>query len=141
MGKASREKGARWERELAVRLQAIFPTARRGIGQCRAAGEVADVDIPLLWVEAKVGRHCYPRKALEQAAAAAPLGRIPVAVCRDDRKAPTATMSLDDLEFILRNWITALRRAGSDFPQERLEEPQPQLELVPPIDRDAWGNP
>ncbi len=53
MSKLSRVKGATWERKLANLFKTIWPTAKRGIGQTRAASEVADVDGTPFWVEAK----------------------------------------------------------------------------------------
>ena len=102
MGKASRDKGAAWEREVAKMLRAAGVPAKRGLGQARSASEVADVQVEGFWVECKVGGPArYPRKALEQAEVAwtyfavrDDVGRQIrqcVAICKQDRREPTAT--------------------------------------------------
>jgi hypothetical protein len=105
MGSLSRRKGIRWELEIAARLREIFgPSVARGF-QFRAGAEVPDVDVPGMWIEAKVGRQTNPRAALRQAAtAAAGTGRIPLAICKDDREPPHVTLLLDDFVELLREW-------------------------------------
>lgn len=53
MGKASRDKGASFERRVANDLKALGVDARRGLGQSRAGGEVPDVDVAGWWIECK----------------------------------------------------------------------------------------
>ena len=66
-GRRSRRKGARWEREVARRLQALgFDEARRGLTQSRGA-EQADVEGTPWWGECKCGRQPNPRAAMRQA--------------------------------------------------------------------------
>lgn len=98
MGKASRNKGAAWEREVARMLRAAGVPARRGLGQARSASEVADVQVDGWWVECKVGGPArYPMRALLQASAALEAAggdladTTPVAICKQDRREPTAT--------------------------------------------------
>lgn len=101
MGKLSRDKGQRWERELGHLLSDIWPDAKRGIQQTRAANEEADCSGTPYWVEAKVGRKQNIRAAMRQAIEASD-GRPPVAVVKDDspgggKPAQTwACMRLDD---------------------------------------------
>lgn len=107
MGKMQRDKGARWERALAKRFHEVMPGAnvRRGLCQVRCSSEMADVETPVFWVEAKVGKKPNPRAALAQAQSAAPKGRVPIAVVKDDRKEPFVTLSLDDfLDFVGEWW-------------------------------------
>ena len=112
MGKRSRDKGARFEREVASALKAVFgPRPIRSSGQCFSGDTRADVDCPKLWVECKVGRRPNIKAALEQAeeaSASAGSDKTCVAVCKWDREKPTATMRLDD-------FIEILKRA---FPEE-----------------------
>ncbi len=106
MGKLSRTKGATWERELARRFGEVMPGAkvRRGL-QDRDGVEAADVDCPCFWVEAKHQRKPRPRAALEQAEEAAPKGRVPVAVIKEQRKRPYVVIRLDEfLEFVGEWW-------------------------------------
>ena len=62
------------------------------------------MDCPVFWVEAKRGRKPNVRAALEQARSAAPKGRIPLAVIRDDRAEAFAVMLLDDLLDLVAEW-------------------------------------
>jgi hypothetical protein len=105
-GMMSRRKGASWERELVLLFREAMPGCgvRRGL-QSRNGEEVADVECPVFWIEAKRGRQPNVRRALRQAAEAAPKGRIPVAVIRDDRAQPFVVVLLDDfLEFVAEWW-------------------------------------
>ena len=104
-GARSRNKGARAERELVHRFREAMPGAeiRRGL-QSRGE-EVPDVDCPVFWLESKHGKKPNIRAALEQARAAAPKGRVPLAVIRDDRKPAFVALDLDDfLEFVAEWW-------------------------------------
>jgi hypothetical protein len=54
IGKRSSRKGKVYERWVAGQLaEALWPGAKRGIGQAREAGEVPDVDGTPYWIEAK----------------------------------------------------------------------------------------
>jgi hypothetical protein len=103
-GATSRRKGASFERELVHLFRATMPGAevRRGL-QCRGE-EVADVECPVFWVEAKRGKKPNVRAALRQAMDAAPKGRIPIAVIRDDRAKAIVTLLLDDFLDLVSEW-------------------------------------
>lgn len=78
---------------------------RRGL-QYRCGEEVADVDCPVFWPELKRGKKPNVRAALRQALAAAPKGRVPVAVIRDDRQEPFVALLLEDfLDFVAEWWL------------------------------------
>ena len=99
MGKYSRDKGARFEREIANRLKEVFgPRTTRSSGQCFKGDLRADVDCPEIWVECKVGKRPNIKAALEQAEeaeAGANTGKSPVAICKWDRQEPIVSMRLD----------------------------------------------
>ena len=106
MGALSRRKGRRYEQELVHLFREAMSGAevRRGL-QSRGGEEVPDVDCPVFWLEAKRGKKPNVRAALRQAQAAAPQGRIPLAVIRDDRAEAFVALSLEDfLEFICQWW-------------------------------------
>ena len=68
MGKYQREKGARFERDIANVLKQVFgPKTIRSSGQCFSGDTRADVDCPEIWVECKVGKRPNINAALEQA--------------------------------------------------------------------------
>tara|TARA_R100001594_G_scaffold150632_2_gene212932 strand:+ start:1566 stop:1928 length:363 start_codon:yes stop_codon:yes gene_type:complete len=106
MGKLSRNKGARFEREVANALKDVFgPKTIRSSGQCFSGDTRADVDCPELWVECKVGKRPNIKGALEQAEEARDENgsdKICIAVCKWDREKPTITMRLEDFVEILK---------------------------------------
>lgn len=71
MGALSRRKGAKYEQLITRLFRAIFgASVKRGIGQERAGGEIADVSgVPYFWVQTKHGRFVSIRDALLQAEA------------------------------------------------------------------------
>lgn len=71
MGALSRTKGAKYERAITQLFRAIFgDSVRRGIGQERAGGEIADVDgVPYFWIQTKHGGFVSIRDAIAQAEA------------------------------------------------------------------------
>jgi hypothetical protein len=87
-GARSRRKGATNERRLAKLFAEAMPSAdvHRGLQyQNRfSRDKVPDVECPVFWVEAKVGKKPNPRAALAQARADVCKGKIPIAVIRDD---------------------------------------------------------
>ena len=105
MGALSRRKGRRYEQELVHLFREAMPGAevRRGL-QSRGGEEVPDVDCPVFWLESKRGRKPNVRAALRQAEAAAPQGRIPLAVIRDDRQEAFVALSLEDFLEFVREW-------------------------------------
>lgn len=110
-GAMSRRKGAGFEREMVHRFREAMPGAevKRGL-QCRGGEEVPDVDCPVFWPEMKRGRKPIVRAALAQATEAAPKGRIPIAVIRDDRADPFVALSLDDFLDLVREWWEGRKR-------------------------------
>jgi len=111
VGKLSRNKGARFEREVATAFRVAFPEARRGLGQARSGGDAADViGVPGYWIECKVGARPNPLAALRQADSNSN-GDVPVAVCRLDRKDAAVTLPLAD-------FIALLDKAVNKTPAE-----------------------
>ena len=70
MGKRERDKGNGYEREVAEMLREVWPDARRGIGQARAAGEIPDVTKTPYWWETKHRKAISVPAAVRQAKAA-----------------------------------------------------------------------
>ena len=105
MGALSRRKGAQYERALVHLFREAMPGAevRRGL-QCRGGEEVADIDCPVFWPELKRGKKPNVRAALRQASEAAPKGRVPLAVIRDDRAEAFVALSLEDFLELVGQW-------------------------------------
>ena len=100
----SRQKGIRFEQEIAAFLRPVYPDAHRGI-QARGE-EAADVVIPDFWIECKRKRAPDIRAAFEQARLGARVfGKIPLAITRKDRGRTLVTMDLDCLLAMLERWI------------------------------------
>ena len=113
MGKASRDKGKRGEREACDVLRSLFPNVRRRAMQSRGGSEGADLDnTPGFHVEVGVGR-VNPREKWEQADRDAFAGlpdevdldarcissfprEVPIALTRKDRGEWLVTMSAQD---------------------------------------------
>lgn len=108
MGLLSRNKGRRFEQELARLFREAMPGAvvHRGF-QGRSGEEAADVECPVFWIEAKRGRQPNVRAALRQARAAAPQGRVPIAIIRDDRAEAFVSLLLADFLELLTEWWEA----------------------------------
>lgn len=112
MGKASRDKGKRGEREVAALLRAVWAGAKRGITQSRAGSDSADVEGASIWPEVKLGARPNILAAMRQAIEATD-GRPPVVFTRRDRGEWMVTMRSED-------WIgmaAAAKAAG--WPKER----------------------
>jgi hypothetical protein len=104
-GRGSRIKGQVWERALVKRFRDAMPDAeiKRGM-QFRSGEEAPDVEMPCFRVEAKHHNRTNIKAALRQAIEAAPKGRWPIAVCKDDHQPAMATMLLDDFLDLIAEW-------------------------------------
>jgi hypothetical protein len=109
VGASQRRKGAGWERELAKLFRAIYPGAKRGIGQARSAKEVSDVEGTPYWIEAKCGARTNPRAALRQAQECTD-GRPVLVVCKDDHQEPFVVMPLEQFLSIEGNGLIQYMR-------------------------------
>lgn len=110
-GAKSRRKGATFERELVRAFRQVMPGAeiKRGL-QYRSGEETCDVDLPCFWLEAKHHQRVNIKAALRQAFDTAPKGRWPIAVTKDDRQPPIASMYLDDLLELIEQWWLGQQR-------------------------------
>lgn len=87
LGRASRNKGKRWERAVASDFRAVLGDRVRRGWQSRLGDDEADNEgIPLLWVECKHGKGASGVRAALAQAEAATDGRRPIAFCKDDRQ-------------------------------------------------------
>jgi len=106
VGKMQRDKGARFEREVAKIFREALPgcDAKRGLQTRGGAAEVPDVQAGPFAIECKVGKKPPVRFALDTAVEHCPRGCYPMAIIKEDRRQPFAVMPLDDLLEILTEW-------------------------------------
>jgi len=99
MGRFSKAKGKRGERELAAELGRVLGvTARRGV-QFQGSPDSPDVvtNIPNVHIECKRSERIRLYEALEQAAKDAGADKVPVVCHRQNNKPWVAVVRLDDL--------------------------------------------
>ena len=101
-----RDKGARFEREIARRFSDALPgcDAKRGLQTRGGAAEVPDVQAGPFAIECKVGKKPPVRTALNTAVEHCPRWHYPIAVIKEDRRQPFAVLPLEDLLEILGEW-------------------------------------
>ncbi len=96
MGKASRDKGKRGERELAAALRDYGYQTRRGQQFSGASGDADVVGLDGIHIECKRVERLNIYEAMDQARNDARDGELPAVFHRKDRKAWLVTMALDD---------------------------------------------
>lgn len=103
MGKASRDKGKRGERDVAKILREHgYADARRGV-QYHGGGDSPDVvGLPGIHIEVKRVESLRLYDALDQSEHDAAAGEIPVVFHRRDKKPWVAILRLDDFLELLR---------------------------------------
>lgn len=113
IGKASREKGKRGERELAALLrESGFDRAARGVQYCGKTGAADVVGIPGFHIECKRVEKLNVEEALKQSERDAQNGEIPIVCHRRDRERWKTTMRLDKFLELLKKGDDD--HAGSD---------------------------
>lgn len=111
MGKASRDKGKRGEREIAALFRAHGFNARRG-QQYKGSSDSPDIvhDVPGLHVEVKFRENASPYAALEQVSRDAGYeGDAPVVFMRKLRKPWIMVMDADD-------FLNLMKERGTPWP-------------------------
>lgn len=105
MGKTSREKGKRGEREFAALCCAHGYEARRTAQFCGKTGDAADVvGLPRLHVEVKRTEALRLYDALDQAKRDAKAGLLPIVAHRKNNHRWVIVMDADDFFEIYREW-------------------------------------
>lgn len=93
----SRQKGARFERDLANLLKAHgFEDSRRGQQYCGANGDADVVGIPNVHIEAKAVESLNIHNAMQQSIRDSKEGETPVVIHKKNRKPILVTMLFDD---------------------------------------------
>lgn len=111
MGRMQRRKGASFECAMANALKPVYPEARRGIGQVRTAGEVADVEKTPWWIECKHHKVVNIRAAMKQAAESTD-GRPCVVISRCNDEPVLVTMRFDDWLALVEAYLRYARNAA-----------------------------
>lgn len=100
----SRQKGARYERELARKFRAEGYDARRGQQYCGANGDADVVGLPGIHVEAKRVERLQLQSAMDQAVRDARPGELPAVFHRKNNCGTLVTMRIDDWFKIYHEW-------------------------------------
>jgi hypothetical protein len=97
LGRRSRAKGKTFELLAVHEMREIYgPQVKRGIGQARAGGEVADIEGTPFWIEAKHRLRPNIAAALEQAVTASKGTRPALAITRANGAPIIVSMYLND---------------------------------------------
>ena len=112
MGKMSRDKGKRYEREVAEAFRQMgFPDARRGV-QFQGGPDSPDVaGVPGVHIEAKHVEALNVYAAMKQSTDEAKVGEVPVVVHRKNQQCSLVTLRLSDVPQFAALVETALRLA------------------------------
>lgn len=104
MGKKSREKGKRGEREVASILRAYGYPCRRSQQFCGAAGDADVVGLPGIHIEVKRTEKLMLYDALDQSKRDAKEYEIPVVMHRKNNSEWVTVLPLDRFMEIYREW-------------------------------------
>ena len=104
MGKMSREKGKRGERELASKLRGYGYDCRRGQQYCGANGDADVIGLPGLHIECKRTERLDLYGALAQAKADAREGEIPIVAHRKNDCEWVMIVPLSGFMELYREW-------------------------------------
>jgi Holliday junction resolvase len=111
MGKASREKGKRGERELAAHLREFGYDSRRGQQYCGGNGDADVIGLPGIHIECKRVEKLSLTDAMTQAIRdSTGKDKLPAVFHRKNREGWMVTMRLEDWIEIYREW-----EAGMDL--------------------------
>lgn len=102
MGRMSREKGKRGEREVATKLQEHGFDGKRGQQYCGLEGDADVIGIPGYHLEVKRTEQFRLWKAMEQSESDAKDGEVPVVVHRKNGTSWVAVLDLDDFLELVR---------------------------------------
>lgn len=105
MGKPSREKGKRGEREVRdLFRQAGYDTAVRGQQYCGANGDADVIGVPLLHIEVKRTEKFRLEDAMEQSRSDARDNEVPVVFHKKNNRPWVVIMDADDFMNMYREW-------------------------------------
>lgn len=96
MGKMSREKGKRYEREVASYLKAQGYDCRRGQQYCGSSGDADVIGLPGIHIECKHAEKMSLYDWMDQAVRDAKEGELPVVFHRKNNCETLVTMRADD---------------------------------------------
>ena len=100
----SREKGARFERQLASKLREYGYDCRRGQQYCGANGDADVVGLPGLHIEAKAVERLNIYDAVAQSKHDARVDEVPVVMHKKNNRNVLVTLELPDFMELYRSW-------------------------------------
>jgi len=105
MGKYEREKGKRFEREIANRFKEEGFDTRRGQQFCGLNGDADVVGLPGIHIECKAVEKLNVYEAMEQSERDAREGEAPIVIQKRKYKDILVTMKFDDFVRLYKNGI------------------------------------
>ena len=117
MGKMSRDKGKRYELELASDLRQYGYNCRRGQQFCGGAGNADVIGLPGIWIEAKRRERMELYSWMDQAVHdAEKTGELPAVFHRKSNACTLVTMRLEDFMRVYNEYASGLylKEKGTD---------------------------
>lgn len=110
MGKSQRDKGARFEREVANLLRPLDPEARRNITECQGFGKDITTNLPISIQCKNLARwSTTANEVYDQAKRASRPGDIPVGMVRiSHEEFDLAILSVDDFMRLFTHYVKSL---------------------------------
>jgi len=115
MGKPSRDKGKRGERELASALRSHGYDCRRGQQYCGSSGDADVIGLPGVHIECKRVEKLNLSDAMSQSISGARPGEKPCVMYRRNNAPWLVTMRLDDFMEVYREWESMQALQGLAF--------------------------
>lgn len=100
----SKQKGARFEREVAKLFKFLGYDARRGVQYCGINGDADVIGVPGIHIETKHVERLNIYDAMDQAKRDAREGELPVVIHRKNNHNVLVTMEFDDWGELYREW-------------------------------------
>lgn len=111
----SKDKGKRYELEVAKYLREFGFEVKRSVQYCGKGGESADlIGLPFIHIECKHNEHLNIDEALEQAVRDHKENRIPTVWHRKNGKKTKVTMYADDFMKIYGEYFSSMILAGME---------------------------
>lgn len=128
MGKASRDKGKRGERELAKKLREYGYNCRRGVQYCGTNGDADVIGLPGVHIECKRVERLNVHEAMIQSLHDARAEELSTVMSRRDNSPWLVTMTLEDWMILYQAW--EIERSNAHESNNRLQGDKKDHQLV-----------